>query len=274
MAGIRKQRWERVCRAFNRFPAWLQWATWPWLLPVYFFAFFPILMPALGVAAAIFLFYLKWAYLGDEITWRGIGLFGMFLFWGPAILGYGLMAWVGIGTLPLAIVIFSRQWWEGRPFSLRGPEPDIPPDSRAEVLIRFREGKGLTPEHVRVILAIRDGQNRCFRPILMIAGGTFLLGILAIGVAWLLTGRFSKDAYLLVFFLSITMLSPILLIHDPFEQALRLQCRHCGRSLRLMDGLKTILESNSCLYCSGQEPLAAKAPDDKARGPLWDSEVL
>jgi hypothetical protein len=167
----------------------------------------------------------------------------------------------------LAIVVFSRQWREGRPFSLWDPKPDIPPGSRADLLNRSREGKALTPEHVRLILAIREAQDRRFKPVLWIVGTSFVLAFLGIGAVWLLCGRFSEGANASVFLLCMSTLSPSLFLYDGTAEAVRLRCCHCGRGLRRGECLNRILESNSCLYCSGGEPLAAEVTD-KAVAPL------
>jgi hypothetical protein len=272
MVNVRQQRLERVGRVFEKLPPWLQWALCPLFVPALFLSYFPVLTPVLSAVAALFLAYLKWAYLGEQLTWWQIGWLATGLLWFGVVLGYFAVAWISVGTIPLAIVVLARQWWEGRPFSLRDPEPDIPPGSRAELVIRSRKGKGLTPDHVRLILALREAQNQRFKPLLMIVGASFVLAFLGIGAAWIFCGRYSERTNGCVFFLCISTLAPCLFIYDGTEEAMRLRCRHCGRGLRRTECLERILESNSCFHCSGCEPLAARDPD-KAAAPLWDTDI-
>jgi hypothetical protein len=239
---------------YGRLPTWLQWALIPWLFPAYILSYFPIITPALCSVAAIFLAYLKRGYLGDQLTWGMIVWMAISPLWLFVMLGYLLLAWTAVGTVPLAIVVFCRQWRESRPFRLRDPEPDVTEESRAGLLTTLREGKGLTQDNVRVILAISEANNRRVKPLLKICGCSFVVAFLCIGVARILFGYYNEGANAIVFLLCFSTLSPVLFLFDPLGSP-RLRCRHCSRALA-GNGLKRMMESNACPTCSGPAPLA------------------
>jgi hypothetical protein len=252
--NLREKRWERVLMGYGRLHPWLQWALIPWLFPAYILSYFPIITPALCGVAAIFLAYLKWGYLEDQLTWGMIGWMATSPLWLFVVLGYPLLVWTAVGTVPLAIVVFCRQWREARPFCLRDPEPDVAEESRAGLLTTLREGMGLTQDNVRVILAISETNERRLKPLLKICGCSFVVAFIGIGVARILFGYYNEGVNAIVLLLCFATLSPVLFLFDPLGSP-RLRCRHCNRALA-GNGLERMMESNACPTCSGPAPLA------------------
>ena len=264
MDNVREKRWERFLAVYGRLPRWLQWVLLPWLFPAQFLSLFPILTPTLCAVAAIFLAYLKRAYLGEQLTWAEIGWLATAPLWLFAVFGYLLLVWIAIGTVPLVIYVYFRQWREKRPFILQEPEPDIPEETR----LRLRESKPLTGDDLRVILAIDEANTMRLGPVLMICAGSFAVAFIGITAAWKLVGYYNEGVNGLVFLLCFSTLSPVLFLFHPTP---RLRCRHCGHSI-VGKGLKQVAETNACPKCSGSRPLAAEVPRSDG-GALWDSEL-
>jgi hypothetical protein len=264
MGNVRQERWKRFLAVYGRLPLWLQGVLLPWLFPAQFLSLFPILTLALCAVAASFLAYLKRGYLEEQLTWGAIGWLATSPLWLFVAFGYLLLVWVAIGTVPLAIFVFFRQWREKRPFSLQEPVPDIPEETR----LRLREAKPLTRDDLRVILAIDEANTMRLRPVLMICAGSFAAAFIGITAAWKLLGYYNEGVNGFVFLLCFSTLSPVLFLFHPTP---RLRCRHCGHSI-VGKGLKRAAETNACPKCSGSETLATEAPRPDG-GPLWDSEV-